>query len=49
MAEEKAGNIPTARAYFKRALERKGRSVPTLVALAQLEGTTQPHFQVSLR
>lgn len=36
--EEKAGSLDLARRYFRKALECKSRSIPTLVALAQLEG-----------
>lgn len=39
--EEKAGDHDRARKYFRKALECKSRSIPTLVALAQLEGALQ--------
>jgi hypothetical protein len=40
--EEKAGNLDLARKFFRKALECKSRSIPTLVALAQLEGPSFP-------
>lgn len=35
--EEKNGNFELARRYFRKALECQSRSIPTLIALAQLE------------